>query len=175
MSSQDYTILAYEGKTPILGKDVFIAAGVRLIGDLVLGDRANIWFNSVIRADVHYIRIGEDTNIQDNSIIHVTTDKYPTIIGNQVTVGHSATLHACIISDLCLIGMGATLLDGCVIGCKSMVAAGSLVPPGREYPEESLILGNPATVKRKLTRGEIDFLSLSAERYVKLAAKYSQT
>lgn len=170
--AQDYTILSYEGKSPVIGQEVFIAAGARLIGDLELGDRVSVWFNTVIRADVHYIRIGADTNIQDNSVIHVTHNKYPTLIGKGVTVGHSATIHACTIEDYCLIGMGSTLLDNCHIGSESLVAAGALVTPNKQFPPRSLIAGSPAVVKRPLNDEEIAFLHYSAQHYFRLQSKY---
>jgi len=164
-------LLPYRGKFPFFGKDVFVAPGACLAGDLELGDRSSVWFNVVIRADVDKVRIGPRTNIQDNTTIHVAGG-HPTVIGEDVTVGHGAVLHACTVEDLCLVGMGAIVLDGAVIGEGSLVAAGSLVPPGKRYPPRHLLKGSPAVAERRLDDKELESLRDSAERYVELAAEY---
>jgi carbonic anhydrase/acetyltransferase-like protein (isoleucine patch superfamily) len=166
------TIVPFGAATPKLGAGVFVASGARLIGDLVLGDDANVWFNTVIRADVHYVRIGARTNIQDNATVHVTEQVAPCVIGDDVTVGHNALVHACTVEDLCLIGMGSVVLDGAVIRTGSLVAAGAVVPPGKTYPPHSLILGSPAKVVRTLTDLERQGLRDSAARYVLTARAY---
>lgn len=171
-SMQDVTIIPFAEQKPQIAASAFIASGARIIGNVTLGDNTNIWFNTVIRGDVHFIRIGVDTNIQDNSTIHVTTKTHPTIIGNKVTVGHQAVVHGCQIDDLCLIGMGAIVLDGVKVGEKSIVGAGSLLPPGKTYPPACLIVGSPAKVKRELSPEEIAFLTLSADHYVKTSHSY---
>lgn len=164
-------LLPYRGKSPLLGKDVFLAPGVCLAGDIELGDSSSVWFNAVIRGDVDRVRIGRRTNIQDGCMVHVAGG-HPTVIGEEVTVGHGAVLHACTVEDLCLIGMGAIILDGAVIGERSLVAAGSLVPPGKRYPPRRLLKGSPAVAVRALDAKELESLKESAERYVELAAEY---
>ncbi len=165
-------ILTWKNKKPDLGKNVFVASGARVIGDVVAGNDTNIWFNVVIRGDVNTIRIGFRTNIQDNSVVHVTRGSGPTNIGSDVTIGHSAVIHACTIEDNCLIGMGAVILDGAVICKNSLVAAGSVVTPGKTFPEGSMIMGSPAKAVRSLTPDEINGLQVSADHYVELARTY---
>ena len=155
------------GRGPEIHPDTFIAEGARLIGRVVLGAGASVWYNCVLRGDLAEIVIGENTNIQDNTVIHVDVNR-PTILADHVTVGHAAVLHGCTIGPRCIIGMGAIVLDGAVIPPHSIVAAGSLVPPRKTYPEGSLILGSPATVARKLTGEEIGHLAAHALGYVTL-------
>lgn len=166
------TVLPYKGIRPTIGEGCFLADGSCITGDIVLDKDVNFWFNAVARGDVNYIRIGEGTNIQDNSVIHVTTDGSPTIIGKHVTVGHNAILHACTVEDLCLIGMGAILLDDVHLEKYCFVAAGALLSPGKRYPSESLIVGSPAVVKRKLKKEEIEYIEWSGPHYVQLAKDY---
>jgi gamma-carbonic anhydrase len=165
-------ILPYRGKFPEIDESVFIAEGAVVIGDVVIGRDSNIWFNAVIRGDVNYIRIGERTNIQDGCILHVTTEKYPLIVGNDVTVGHGAILHGAIIRDKCLIGMGAVVLDGAEVQSYSLVAAGSLVRQGFVVPEGTLVAGVPAKVVRELTEEEKKAIEESAIHYVELSREY---
>lgn len=141
--------------TPSQGEGCFIAPSADVIGHVEMGDNVNVWFQCVLRGDINLIKIGDNTNIQDLSMLHVV-ENIPLIIGKNVTVGHKVILHACTIEDSCLIGMGAVVLDGAVIKKNSVVAAGSVVPPGKTYPEGSLIMGNPAKVKRELTKEELD-------------------
>ncbi len=166
------TVLPFKGITPKIGEGSFLANGACITGDIVLGKNVNLWFNVAARGDVNFIRIGDNTNIQDNSVIHVTTGGSPTIIGKDVTVGHNAILHACTIADLCLVGMGAIVLDDVHLEKYCFVAAGALVPPGKRFPSESLIVGAPAVVKRKLKKDEIDYIIWSANHYVELARAY---
>ena len=170
MSKND-TLEAFAGKTPQLGQNVFVANGARVIGDVTLEDNVNIWHNAVLRGDVHPIFIGANTNIQDNSTVHVMHD-YPAIIGRDVTVGHNAIVHGCKVGNNCLIGMGAILLSYCEIGDNCIVAAGSLVPERKVIPPGSLVMGSPAKVVRSLTEEDIAALQASAQSYVELAAKY---
>jgi carbonic anhydrase/acetyltransferase-like protein (isoleucine patch superfamily) len=166
-------ILAHHGKTPIIPASVYLAPTATLIGDVVLGEHASLWFNVVVRGDVNFIRIGDRTNIQDNSTIHVTLDTWPTIIGNDVVGGHNILLHGCTVKDRVLIGMGATIMDGAVIGEESIVGAGSLVPPGKQVPPRSLVMGRPCQVVRRVTDDEVKTLILNGiENYLRYKETY---
>lgn len=156
-------------KKPCIGKSVFIARGAVVFGDVTLRDHSSIWYNAVLRGDINRIVVGHHTNIQDNSVLHLADD-YPCIIGNYVTVGHSAIVHACTIGDEVLVGMGATILDGAVIGEQCLIGANSLVTVDSKIPPGSLVLGSPAKVVRKLTAGERAKLKTWAEKYVSYAA-----
>jgi carbonic anhydrase/acetyltransferase-like protein (isoleucine patch superfamily) len=157
---------------PRLGKDVFVAANALVLGDVTLGDESSVWYGTVIRGDVHYIRIGARTNVQDRSVIHVSTGTHPTEVGELVTVGHGAIIHGCTIQDRTLVGIGAVVLDGVVVGEGSVVAAGALLPPGKSYPPRSLIVGAPAVRKREISEDELIWIQRSAERYVELAREH---
>lgn len=167
-------ILPYKGITPRIHPSVFVAEGAQIIGDVEIGADSSVWFNSVIRGDVHFIRIGERTNIQDNCVLHVTHDTYPLVIGSDVTVGHGAILHACTISDRCLIGMGAKVLDDATVGPYAFVAAGSLVLEHFKVPEGALVAGVPARVKRMLTDEEREQIVRSAQNYVRYVKTYRE-
>lgn len=160
-------IFPYQGKLPNIHQNVFIASGAKIIGDVEIGEDSSIWYNTVVRGDVHFIKIGKMTNIQDCSMLHVTNGIFPLIIGDKVTVGHSVTLHGCTLKDLCLIGMGAIVLDGAVIEERSMVAAGSVVKQGFVVPTGKLVAGVPAKIIRSLTDKEMIEFEASAERYKK--------
>ena len=162
----------FNNKWPVLLDEVFVADGAEVIGDVQIGKGSSIWFNSVVRGDVHYIRIGERTNIQDQSVIHVTSGTHPTMVGDEVTVGHRVILHGCRVQRRALIGMGAIVLDEAVIGEESFIGAGSLVTPGTVIPPRVLALGSPCRVKRDLTAQEIQNLELSALHYYELAQAY---
>lgn len=164
--NKEAKIFPYDGYQPKIGKNVFLASGVKIIGNVVIGDDSSVWYNTVIRGDVHYIKIGESTNIQDCSMLHVTNGKYPLNIGSKVTIGHSVSLHGCTLNDLCLIGIGAIILDGAVIETNSMVAAGALVKQNFVVPSGKLVAGVPARVIRELSKEEIVDLEESAKRYV---------
>lgn len=155
-------------KKPTIGKNVFIAKGAIVFGDVTLGDHSSIWYNAVLRGDINRIVVGHHTNIQDNSVVHLADD-YPCIVGNHVTVGHSAIVHACTIGDEVLVGMGATILDGAVIGEQCLIGANALVTLESEIPPGSLVLGSPAKVVRKLTTDERAKLKTWAEKYVRYA------
>jgi carbonic anhydrase/acetyltransferase-like protein (isoleucine patch superfamily) len=166
-------LLPYQGVMPHVDDTAWVAPGATVIGDVVIGPESSIWFGTVIRGDVHRIRIGARTSIQDLSMVHVThykrpdrSDGSPTVIGDDVTVGHRVMLHGCTIEDACLIGMSATILDDAVIGRESIVGAGALVTKGKIFPPRSLILGSPAKVVRSLTDDEVAELYASAKRYV---------
>lgn len=167
-------ILPYRNVFPRIAKDVFIAPGAWVIGDVVIGERSNIWFNTVIRGDVHYIRIGSDTSVQDNSTLHVTPARFPLEIGSRVVIGHKATVHGCIVGDDCMIGMGSIILDGVKIGAGSVVAAGALLPPGLEVPPESVVMGAPAKITRRVGEAERELVRRSWSHYIELAAEYRE-
>ena len=165
-------ITSFKDRLPAIDPTAFIADDALVIGDVEIGAEASIWFGSVIRGDVNYIRIGDRTNIQDATVIHVSSETHSTILENDITVGHRVTLHGCYVEAECLIGIGAILLDGVRIGKNSLVAAGSLVTPGTQIPPGSLVMGTPAKVKRELSDEEIGNIRRSAARYVELAAIY---
>jgi carbonic anhydrase/acetyltransferase-like protein (isoleucine patch superfamily) len=174
-------ILQYQNYNPVIGKNSWVAETATVIGDVEIGEDSAIWFGSVIRGDVHKIIIGNRTNIQDISMVHVTHHKTverdmnngnPTIIGNDVTIGHRVMLHGCKIGNAVLIGMSATILDGAEIGDESIVGAGTLVTKNKKFPPRSLILGSPAKVVRELSEKEIIELYASAKRYVDFKNNY---
>ena len=165
-------IIKYKDKIPVISKTCFIANSTNIIGDVKIGSETNIWFGTTIRADMHYIRIGKRTNIQDNSIVHVTTDIAPTIIGNGVTIGHGAIIHGCTIKDNCLIGMGSIIMDEVVINEGSMIAAGALIPPRTIVPKNTLMVGSPAKPIRKLRKIEKNEIFERAQHYIDLANDY---
>jgi carbonic anhydrase/acetyltransferase-like protein (isoleucine patch superfamily) len=167
-------IISYRGIEPRIHPTVFIAEGAQIIGDVEIGAESSVWFNTVIRGDVHYIRIGERTNIQDNCVLHVTHDTYPLVIGSDVTVGHGAILHAATIKDRCLIGMGAKVLDDATVGPYAFVAAGSLVLEHFEVPEGALVAGVPARIKRMLSDEERQQIVQSAQNYVGYVKTYRE-
>jgi gamma-carbonic anhydrase len=158
-------IFPYFNTFPKIPDSVFLAPGVKIIGDVEIGADSSVWYNTVIRGDVNYIRIGTLTNIQDSCVLHVTNCKYPLIIGRMVTVGHSVTLHGCTIKDLSLIGIGAIVLDGAEVEEKAFVAAGSVIPPNFIAPSGKLVAGVPAKVIRDLTDNEMEEFEQSALRY----------
>ncbi|MBU1535670.1 gamma carbonic anhydrase family protein [Myxococcota bacterium] len=164
-------IYPFNGKVPRRGDRVFVAPSADLIGDVEIGDDVSIWFQTMIRGDMNTVRIGSGTNIQDLCMIHVS-DEYSCTIGSEVTVGHQANLHGCVIGDNCLIGIGATILDGVEIGDNCLVAAGALVPPGKKYPPGSFIIGSPAVVKRPLTPEEVKVYGEFFHHYLKLKEGY---
>jgi len=165
-------VLEHKGVTPQLDASVFLAPTACVIGDVQIGEKSSVWFNVVVRGDVNSIRIGSRTNIQDGSVIHVTKDTHPTVVGDDVSVGHSVTLHGCTVHDKCLIGIGAIVLDGAVIGTSSLVAAGSVVAPGTQIPPQSLVMGSPGRVNRMLTEAECLIFHSIAERYLRYQEDY---
>ena len=167
--NNEIKIFPYMGFYPQIGKKVFLASGVKIIGNVEIGDNSSVWYNTVIRGDVHYIKIGESTNIQDCSMLHVTNGKFPLNIGNKITIGHSVSLHGCTLQDLCLIGIGAIVLDGAVVESNSLVAAGALVKQKFVVPAGKLVAGVPAKIIRDLTKEEINDIEAGANRYVEYA------
>lgn len=152
-------------KQPALGRDVYLAKTAVVLGDVTLGDNASVWYGAVLRGDINRIVVGANSNIQDNAVVHLADD-FPCLIGDWVTVGHSAIIHACTVGDECLIGMGATILDGAEIGAQSIVGANALVTGGTKVPPGSLVLGSPAKVVRPLKPEERAGLKWWAEKYV---------
>jgi gamma-carbonic anhydrase len=165
-------IQTFDDKQPVIHYTAFIADDAVVIGDVEIGEDASVWFGSVVRGDVNHIRIGARTNIQDLTVIHVTTDTHPTVLEDEITVGHRVVLHGCHVESRCLIGIGAILLDGVRVGRESLVAAGSLLTPGTDIPPRSLVMGSPAQVKRSLTAYELAYLDRSWRSYVELKDKY---
>lgn len=164
-------IIEYKGNLPQIDESCYIAETAQIIGQVTIKENANIWFGTVVRGDVSYITIGANTNIQDNCVVHTDANS-PTIIGDNVTVGHNAIIHACTIEDEVLIGMGAIILDNAVIGKNTIIGAGSLIPPGKKIPPNSLVMGSPGKVIRQVTDEEIIGLRKSSQGYVKLSKDY---
>lgn len=165
-------IRPFNDKLPVIHESAFIADTATVIGDVEIGEDASVWFGSVIRGDVNHIRIGARTNIQDMTMIHVSSKTHATVLEDEITVGHRVTLHGCHVESRCLIGIGAIVMDGVRVGNNSLVGAGSLLTPGTQIPPRSLVLGSPARVKRELTDDELAYLDHSWRNYVELKSKY---
>ena len=161
----------YLSRTPALDPTSYVAPGAVVLGDVRLGPNASVWPTAVLRGDIHFIEVGEGSNIQDGAVVHLADD-YPAVIGKYVTVGHRAIVHACTLEDECLIGMGAIILDGAVVGRRSIVGAGAVVTQKQIIPPGSLVLGMPAQVKRVLSAGEQEELKGWADKYVAVAAAH---
>lgn len=166
------SIITFNGFTPKIHPSVFTCEGVKIIGDVEIGEDSSVWYNTVIRGDVHYVRIGCRTNIQDLSMLHVTNDYFPLVIGNDVLVAHSVTLHGATVNDHCMIGMGARILDGSVINSNSIVGAGSVIKEGFIVPEGTLVAGVPAKIIRDLNEDEIGRISFGVENYLRYVKLY---
>lgn len=164
-------LLPYKNNLPQINASNFIAETASVIGRVTLGDDASIWFGAVVRGDVEPIDIGARTNVQDNAVIHVANG-FATKIGNDVTIGHNAIVHACTIGDKVLVGMGAIVLDGAIIGEETIIGAGALIPPGKIIPPRSMVMGSPGKVVRTLSDSEIAGLKASAKHYVSYAQEY---
>ncbi len=156
-------------QSPKMGAGVYIAKGAVVLGDVTLGDYSSVWYNAVLRGDINRIVVGHHSNIQDNAVLHLADD-YECIVGNYVTIGHSAIVHACMIGDETLVGMGATVLDGAVVGKQCIIGANALVTPGTEVPDGAMVLGSPAKVVRMLSESQRAGLKIWAEKYVQNAA-----
>ena len=157
------------GRVPRLGRDVYLATGAVVVGDVEIGDHSSVWYHAVLRGDINRIVVGHHSNIQDNAVLHLADD-FPCLVGHWVTIGHGAIVHACTVGDEVLVGMGATVLDGAVIGAQSIVGANALVPQGMEVPPGSLVLGMPARVVRALSLEERARIRHWAQKYVANAA-----
>ena len=165
-------IRAYRGVVPKIAASAYIDPSAQVIGDVVVGERSSIWPNVTARGDVNSIRIGDETSIQDNSVLHCDAGLYPLNIGSRVTVGHLAMLHGCTIEDDCLIGIGAIILNGAKIGSGSVIAAGAVVPEGMQVPPQSMVMGVPAKIKRPVTPEEQERFRQNAKHYVEATATY---
>ncbi len=163
---------AFKGLLPKISNSAFVVQSAEIIGDVEIGELSSVWFNVVIRGDVNIIRIGKRTNVQDGTVIHVTHEKHPTWVGDDVTIGHNVTLHGCRVGNRCLIGMGAVIMDGAVVEDDTMIAAGALLTPGTRVPSGTLFAGAPARFKRDLDSSEIAGLVQSAANYLSYVEAY---
>ncbi len=170
--SERACVLSHRGITPRIDPEAYLAPGSTVVGDVQIGPGSSLWFGTVVRGDVHFIRIGARTNLQDGTVVHVTTDEWPAVLEDDVVVGHRAVLHGCHVSSGALIGVGSIILDGAAIGEGAQVAAGALVPPGMQVPPRTLVVGLPAKVRRELRDEEVAEHAVLAERYVGLAERY---
>jgi carbonic anhydrase/acetyltransferase-like protein (isoleucine patch superfamily) len=159
-------IRSYKGISPTIPDSCYVDESAQVIGDVVLGEHASIWMNAVVRGDVHYIRIGANSNIQDNSVMHGMLNQWPVVVGDWVTVGHSVTLHGCVVEDRCLIGMGVIILNGARIGAGSIVAAGTLIPEETVIPPGSLVMGVPGKVRKQLSEDDQQTILRYAKNYL---------
>jgi carbonic anhydrase/acetyltransferase-like protein (isoleucine patch superfamily) len=166
-------IRAFRGTQPTVAASAYIDATAQIVGDVHIGDESSVWLHAVVRGDVNHIRVGRRTNIQDGSVVHVMRDpSHPTILGDDITIGHGAIVHGCTVEDVCLIGMGAILLNGAHVGRGSIVAAGTLLPEGCGIPPRSLVMGSPGKVRRSVTDEEYAFILQSAQNYVAYRLDY---
>ncbi|MDZ4727883.1 MAG: gamma carbonic anhydrase family protein [Leptospira sp.] len=165
-------IYTFQGKTPVIAPSAWVAPSADIMGDVVIGEESSIWFQCVLRGDVNYIRIGSHVNIQDMTLVHVSRNLFPVIIGDYVSIGHHATIHACTLKDHSFVGMGATVMDDVEIGEWSFVGAGSLVPPGKKIPPGVLLMGSPAKIIRDITEKDREIITRTADNYVKYKENY---
>ncbi len=165
-------IRPYRGVAPRIANSAYVDQSAQVLGDVVIGERSSVWLNVAIRGDVNYIRIGDETSVQDNSVLHVDHVTYPCLVGNRVTVGHSVVLHGCVVEDGALIGIGAIVLNGAKIGRGAVVAAGALVPEGMNIPANALVMGAPAKFKREVTPEEQARFGKNCDNYIAITAIY---
>ena len=166
-------VRTYKGVTPTVAPTAYVDVSAQVIGDVHIGDESSIWMNAVVRGDVNHIRIGHRTNIQDGTVVHVMRDpSHPTILADEITVGHGAIVHGCTVESTCLIGMGAILLNGVRVGAGSIIAAGTLLPEGTVVPPRSLVMGSPGKVRRSISDLEYEFIVQSAQNYVHYRLDY---
>lgn len=165
-------IRSYQGKSPVVPATCYVDISAQLVGDVILGEHASVWMNTVLRGDVHSIRVGAHSNIQDNSVLHGMLNQWPVIVGDWVSVGHSVTLHGCVVEDNCLIGMGCTILNGARIGAGSIIAAGTLIPEGTVVEPRSLWMGVPGKLRRSLNDDDQKTIRQYAERYLGYKENY---
>lgn len=167
-------IREFRSVRPRIHGSALVVDGAVIVGDVEIGEDASVWFGSVVRGDVNYIRIGARTNIQDMTVIHVSSNTHPTIVEEEVTVGHRVVLHGCHVERGCLIGIGAIVMDGARVGAQSLVGAGTLLTPGTVIPPRTLVIGSPGRVKRELTDDELAYLDRSWRNYVELKVRYER-
>lgn len=167
-------IKLFQNIRPNIHETAFVAENATIIGDVEIGAYSSVWYGSILRGDVNYIRVGARTNIQDGCVIHVSSETHPTVLEDEITLGHRVTLHGCRIESNCLIGIGAIVLDGVRVGRDSLIAAGSLVTPNTQIAPRSLVMGSPAKVKRELSDQEIYNLSSFWQNYTELSKVYKQ-
>ncbi len=165
-------VRSFSGRSPRFGRRVFVASTAAVVGDVVLGDDASVWYGAVLRADMREIRVGARSNVQDNAVIHVDEPDFPALVAEDVTVGHAAILHGCRVERGALVGMHATVLNGAVVGEEAVVAAGALVPPGMVVPPRTLVAGVPAKVRRELGPEEVEHTRRNVRAYLELKARY---
>jgi carbonic anhydrase/acetyltransferase-like protein (isoleucine patch superfamily) len=165
-------LIRHDGHLPEVDPTAWVHDSAHVIGRAAIGPESSVWFGCVVRADIHNIRIGRRTNLQDMTVVHVTRDRFPTILGDEVTVGHRAVVHGCSVGDRCLIGIGAIVLDGVEIGSESMVAAGALVAPGTRVPSGVVVMGQPARIVRDIRPQELELIERTARHYAEYAANY---
>lgn len=163
---------SFLGHHPKIASSAFVEDSAQIIGDVVIGEDSSVWFNAVVRGDVHSIRIGRQSNIQDLCVLHGYKGRFPVIVGDRVTVGHSVNLHGCVIEDNCMIGIGAIVLNGARVGAGSIIAAGALVPEGAIVPPGSLYMGVPARLKRPVTEDEARLIQIHADNYLGYKEQY---
>lgn len=164
-------IHSYGERTPTIAPTAFVAAGAQIIGGVEIGEQASIWFNAVLRGDINDVRVGTYSNIQDNSTLHVA-DEWPCVVGNYVTVGHGVNLHGCTVEDEVVVGMGAVIMNGVVVGRQSVVGAGALIPPNTNIPPRSLVVGVPAKITKELSESEAVGNKYWAEKYARVSRTY---
>ena len=167
-------IRPYKGITPKIHSTAYIEDSAQIIGEVEIGEYSSVWCNAILRGDVHFIRLGKRTNIQDNCVLHGTKGGYPVILGDDITVGHNVTLHGCVVKDRCLIGMGAIILDGVEIGEDSIIGAGALVTEKTIVPPKSLVMGLPGKVVRPLKDEEVARILKSAKNYIEYSTDYKE-
>jgi carbonic anhydrase/acetyltransferase-like protein (isoleucine patch superfamily) len=165
---------SHKGRQPRVHPTAFVDASAQVIGQVEIGEESGVWMNAVLRGDVHWIRMGARSNVQDGTIVHVMTGTHPTAIGDEVTIGHGAVVHGCTLGNRILVGMGAILLNGVIVGDDSIVAAGTLLPEGLQVPPRSLVMGSPGKVRRELTDAEATSIREYADRYVTYRLEYMQ-
>lgn len=165
-------IRTYQGHTPVIPESCYVDISAQILGDVVLGQHASVWMNAVLRGDVHSIRLGAHSNVQDCSVLHGMRNLYPVIVGEYVTIGHNATVHGCVVEDACLIGMGATIMNNARIGEGSIIAAGAVVPENTVVPPRSLVAGVPGKVRRELTDGDRELILKYARNYLDYTEMY---
>lgn len=167
-------VVSVRGFTPKIAESCFVAEGSAIIGNVEIGEKSSIWYNTVLRGDVNHINIGKEVNIQDGAVIHGTYEKFGTTLHDRVTIGHLAMLHGCVVGRGTLVGMHSVVMDGVEIGENCLVGAGSLVTEGSKFPPRSLIIGRPAKVKRELTAEEVKSLEQSADNYLLYSTWYAK-